>query len=74
MNISSAIINSDNSGIASMGTDQIIDLFSLEGGKEKEKVKTGGKAIEGLSALWDEGEYDDLEVDDFLLNLKNRRT
>lgn len=85
MNISSAIINSENAGIASMGTDQIIDLFSVDsggdasgaGGDEKKTAlagKVGAKdAIANLGQLWDEGEYEDLQVDDFLKNVQARR-
>jgi TATA-binding protein-associated factor len=82
LNISSAIINNENAGIASMGTDQIIDLFSLEGkgdeeSKKKESTSTGKvgakDVLEGLDQLWDEKEYDDLQVDDFLKNIQSRR-
>lgn len=69
MNISSAIINNENAGMASMETSQIIDLFSLEGGDDKPREE-----VEGLSQLWEEAEYEDLQVDDFLKNLQDRRT
>jgi TATA-binding protein-associated factor len=83
MNISSAIINSENAGIASMGTDQIIDLFTVDSGDGKGEDKkqagnTAGKmgakdAIANLGQLWDENEYEDLQVDDFLKNIQSRR-
>lgn len=83
MNISSAIINSENAGIASMGTDQIIDLFSVDSGDgngEDKNVasqsagKIGAKdAIANLGQLWNEAEYEDLQVDDFLKNIQSRR-
>ena len=77
MNLSTSIINSDNSGIASMDTNQIFDLFSLENEEKSNKPinqKVGSKeAIEGLEQLWDEDQYDDLEVNDFLQDLKSRR-
>jgi hypothetical protein len=63
-----------------MGTDQIIDLFSLEAGEVQGKKDTSADAgtskdvIEGLDQLWDEAEYDDLQVDDFLNNIKSRRS
>jgi hypothetical protein len=63
-----------------MGTDQIIDLFSLEAREEQGKKDTSADAgtskdvIEGLDQLWDEAEYDDLQVDDFLNNIKSRRS
>ncbi|KAJ3219778.1 TATA-binding protein-associated factor mot1 [Dinochytrium kinnereticum] len=81
LNIASSIINQDNAGLASMDTDQILDLFAL--GEEK-KGKEVGKAdddgsgkkatmkevLENLDGLWDEKQYDSLGVDDFLSNLK----
>jgi hypothetical protein len=61
-----------------MGTDQIMDLFSLDGGDQEKSSSVEGKVgtkeiLESLDQLWDEAEYDDLEVDDFLANLKSRR-
>lgn len=65
-----------------MGTDQIIDLFSVDSGIEGDKPekaaasngKMGAKdVIENLGQLWDEAEYEDLKVDDFLNNIKSRR-
>nr|KAJ3419461.1 TATA-binding protein-associated factor mot1 [Polyrhizophydium stewartii] len=92
LNIASSVINQDNSGIASMDTSQILDLFTLEGdsrssgggggggggggaGASGGAAKTDGKvsakkALEGLDALWDESQYDDMNVDDFLKKLK----
>ncbi|KAJ3309940.1 btaf1 RNA polymerase II, B-TFIID transcription factor-associated, 170kDa [Boothiomyces sp. JEL0838] len=77
LNLSSSIITSDNAGIASMDTNQIFDLFSLEGEEKPQKnanQKVSSKeAIEGLEQLWSEDQYDDLAVDDFLQDLKSRR-
>lgn len=79
LNLSSSIINSDNSGIQSMDTNQILDLFSLEGEAQDEKnddlshQMTRKEAVESLGKLWDENEYDDLAVDDFLSNLKMKK-
>jgi hypothetical protein len=60
-----------------MDTDQIFDLFNLDGDdktkSEKLKTKLSSKeAIEGLDKLWDEEEYEDLAVDEFLNNLKKK--
>ncbi|KAI8898633.1 SNF2 family N-terminal domain-containing protein [Globomyces pollinis-pini] len=79
MNLSSSIINSDNSGISSMDTSQIIDLFSLESKDKDKKVKSNAKlsskeALESLDQLWDEDQYDDLAVDDFLQGLQSRKS
>lgn len=61
-----------------MGTDQIIDLFSLEADDQAKtdpsaKAGTSKDVIEGLDQLWDEAEYEDLQVDDFLKNIRSRR-
>ena len=62
-----------------MDTTQILDLFALEGdGQDEKKVDetqqmTSKEAMENLSKLWDEKEYDDLGVDDFLSNLKVKK-
>jgi hypothetical protein len=58
-----------------MDTDQILDLFSLESSSNDEKRKSTGKmgakeAMESLGQLWDESEYDDLQVDEFLSGLR----
>jgi hypothetical protein len=59
-----------------MDTDQILDLFSLEGkdtntkGANSDRAMTSKEAIENLGKLWDEDQYDDLAVDDFLSSLK----
>ncbi|KAI9209494.1 uncharacterized protein BJ171DRAFT_487176 [Polychytrium aggregatum] len=87
LNIASSVINQDNSGLRSMDTDQILDLFSLDGGaggdvggggaldqgrgaKKKEGKMTAKEIVEGLENLWDEKQYEDLELDEFLKNLK----
>jgi hypothetical protein len=58
-----------------MDTDQILDLFSLEGNSKEVAKKSTGKmgakeAMESLGQLWDESEYDDLQVDEFLTGLR----
>ena len=59
-----------------MNSEQILDLFSVGPGKEEEvekpkadKVATSKEVIQNLEALWDEKEYDDFEVDEFLKGL-----
>ncbi|KAJ3196679.1 btaf1 RNA polymerase II, B-TFIID transcription factor-associated, 170kDa [Irineochytrium annulatum] len=80
MNIASSIINADNAGIESMDTDQILDLFSVGGDQgrsvkpvavdEGEKKVGMKEVLENLGGLWDEKQYDSLEINDFLANLK----
>lgn len=83
MNIASTIVNQQNSGLATMETDQILDLFSV--GDEKAKtstkedggvdsqgniIKRGQKSVfDDLDALHDEGEYADFDVDTFVQSL-----
>ncbi|KAJ3393095.1 btaf1 RNA polymerase II, B-TFIID transcription factor-associated, 170kDa [Entophlyctis sp. JEL0112] len=71
LNIASSIINADNTGIESMDTKEILDLFSLgdqaKGGKsgddgagDSNKKATTKEILEGLGALWDEKQYEDM--------------
>ena len=80
MNIASSVINQENTGLKSMDTDQILDLFHVsavtEDSSKKKSVesKRTGKAttkevLENLEALWDESQYDDMGVDSFLQRL-----
>ena len=78
-------MNSENANISTMGTEQIVDLFSIDSSDgsgraedKKDASQTTGKvnakdAVANLSQLWDEAEYEDLQVDDFLKNLQSRR-
>ena len=57
-----------------MDTNQIMDLFSLGNDEPSEKVPASGKAtakqvLQGLDALWDESQYDDMQTE-FLRDLK----
>jgi TATA-binding protein-associated factor len=82
LNIASSVINQDNTGLGSMDTDQILDLFSIgggEGGDDKKKDEAGGETkkasmkevLEGLDQLWDEKQYESFEnVQDFVNSLK----
>ena len=64
------VISSDNASMSSMATEQIVDLFSLEGdetsnkkkkapsGEDGQKLAGGIKAmLDSMPSLWDEGEY-----------------
>ncbi|XP_022080347.1 TATA-binding protein-associated factor 172-like isoform X2 [Acanthaster planci] len=74
MNIANTVITQDNSSLQSMGTDQLLDLFSLDqkrpGGFEESKQEasssfagskakqTASSVLQGLSELWDEKQYE----------------
>ena len=72
------MISQENASLASMGTDQLLDLFSLENkGPDKKKnpdgtPQTGMKAIlENLEELWDESQYEsEYDMDNFMKALQ----
>lgn len=78
LSIASSIINQDNSGLSSMNSDQILDLFSFgvndnggsygKIGEVKKKLSTK-QVMEGMDDLWKADEYEDLEMDGFLSRL-----
>jgi TATA-binding protein-associated factor len=82
LNIANTIVNQQNSGLQSMDTDQILDLFSVPGGTGEEKPKkdmegeiakrVGPKAVlDNLESLWDEKQYEEeYNIDNFISNLK----
>lgn len=86
LNIASTVINQQNSGLSSMDTDQLLDLFNVdesvaasEPAAAEDAVgldATGalGKknpALADLGELWDEGEYtEEYNLDNFIQSLK----
>ncbi|KAJ3128607.1 btaf1 RNA polymerase II, B-TFIID transcription factor-associated, 170kDa [Physocladia obscura] len=79
LNIASSIINADNAGIESMDTKQILDLFLLGGegkvtttdSEDPNKKATTKEILEGLGALWDEKQYEDMtNMSEFMNGLK----
>lgn len=79
LNIANTIVNQENSGLASMATDQLLDLFSTEGHhaeSSSQKANSvnpskGLKAmLQDMTALWDESEYEtEYNVTNFLASL-----
>ncbi|EGD76870.1 BTAF1 protein [Salpingoeca rosetta] len=74
LNMANTIVSKDNSSLASMGTDQVLDLFTLsekpqegEGGAEGEDgtaaASGGGSSSSGLRAILEEAEKLDEDVD-----------
>jgi TATA-binding protein-associated factor len=75
LNIASSVVNQQNAALATMNTDQILNLFDVKSsdsgtGKagniedavdaEGNPVKKGSKnVLEDLSELWDEREYEE---------------
>mgnify|MGYP001795046202 CR=1 FL=1 len=74
LNIANTIVNQENSGLTSMATDQLLDLFSVDAHGD---LPTGAQPSKGLKAmlqdmteLWDESDYDtEYNVENFLATL-----
>uniref|UniRef100_A0A8C7FVY5 B-TFIID TATA-box binding protein associated factor 1 n=1 Tax=Oncorhynchus kisutch TaxID=8019 RepID=A0A8C7FVY5_ONCKI len=78
MNIANAVISQENASLQSMGTDQLLNLFTLDkDGKDDkgELSSSGGKAsiknvLDGLGDLWDQLQYDtEYNLDSFMHTL-----
>jgi TATA-binding protein-associated factor len=83
MTIANTIISQDNSSLQTMGTDQLLDLFSLDDkAKGQQIAPSGGSSdqgkresiksiLENLGDLWDEKEYEsEYNLDNFIKSLK----
>jgi TATA-binding protein-associated factor len=83
MTIANTVISQDNSSLQSMGTNQLLDLFTLDENKKGKNAaaassnesgeKEGVKAmVEGLEELWDEKQYEDeYNLDNFMSSLSS---
>ena len=83
MNIASTVVNQQNSGLATMETDQILDLFNVGSEAEEKKstdqtgldsqgnvIKKGQKSVfDDLEELHNETEYDEFNLDSFVQTL-----
>uniref|UniRef100_A0A8C7V465 BTAF1 RNA polymerase II, B-TFIID transcription factor-associated n=1 Tax=Oncorhynchus mykiss TaxID=8022 RepID=A0A8C7V465_ONCMY len=77
MNIANAVISQENASLQSMGTDQLLNLFTLDkdGKDDKGELSSGGKAsiknvLDGLGDLWDQLQYDtEYNLDSFMHTL-----
>ncbi|KAJ2111390.1 TATA-binding protein-associated factor mot1, partial [Coemansia sp. RSA 922] len=80
LHMANTIVNQQNSSLASMNTDQLLDLFNVSAPKTNTAPSTdtsvGGsksiaKAIEGLEDLWDSSQYEDeFNLDGFITSLQ----
>uniref|UniRef100_A0A3Q2QZV1 BTAF1 RNA polymerase II, B-TFIID transcription factor-associated n=1 Tax=Fundulus heteroclitus TaxID=8078 RepID=A0A3Q2QZV1_FUNHE len=76
MSIANTIINQENSSLQSMGTDQLLNLFTLDtddkGDRGEQSSSSSGKAsiksvLDGLGELWDQQQYDsEYNLDSFM--------
>ena len=79
LNIANTIVNNENASLTTMGTDQLLDLFTLEHQNEKDAT-AGASPSKGLKAMlqnmteeWDESEYDnEYDVTHFLASLAKK--
>ncbi|XP_029553933.1 TATA-binding protein-associated factor 172 [Salmo trutta] len=77
MNIANAVISQENASLQSMGTDQLLNLFTLDkdGKDDKGESSSGGKpsiknVLDGLGDLWDQQQYDtEYNLDSFMHTL-----
>ncbi|KAJ2722375.1 TATA-binding protein-associated factor mot1 [Coemansia sp. Benny D115] len=79
LHMANTIVNQQNSGLASMNTDQLLDLFDVSPPKTKKSKdedaggsqKSMAKALEGLEELWDTSQYEDeYNLDNFISSLQ----
>uniref|UniRef100_A0A671UYF7 B-TFIID TATA-box binding protein associated factor 1 n=1 Tax=Sparus aurata TaxID=8175 RepID=A0A671UYF7_SPAAU len=75
MSIANTVISQDNASMQSMGTDQLLNLFTLDK-KGEQSPSTSGKAsmksvLDGLGELWDQQQYDtEYNLDNFMHSLQ----
>src|SRR5690606_19178783 len=87
LDVASTVVNQQNAGLATMETDQLLDLFNIgdmpdmgeagKAGNEEDAVDVDGNVIkkgqkgvlEDLGELWDETQYDEYDLDNFIKGL-----
>ncbi|XP_066534947.1 TATA-binding protein-associated factor 172 isoform X2 [Hoplias malabaricus] len=78
MSIANTVISQENSSLQSMGTDQLLNLFTLDKDDKAERsdmASSSGKAsmksvLDGLGELWDQQQYEaEYNLDSFMLSL-----
>lgn len=80
MSIANTVISQENASLQSMGTDQLLNLFTLDKDEKCDKseasASTSGKSsmksvLDGLGELWDQQQYDtEYNLDSFMHSLK----
>lgn len=72
LNIASSVVTQQNSGLGSMNTGEVLDLFKVSADDDTKKPKKDAsglsmsKVLEGLEDLPPEDEYAELSLDNFL--------
>lgn len=70
LNVANTVISEDNSSLQTMGTSNLLDLFSLDEAKDRESASkrdvTAGREcnavkniIDNLPDLWEESQYEE---------------
>uniref|UniRef100_A0A3Q3JAF2 BTAF1 RNA polymerase II, B-TFIID transcription factor-associated n=1 Tax=Monopterus albus TaxID=43700 RepID=A0A3Q3JAF2_MONAL len=77
MSIANTVISQENASLQSMGTNQLLNLFTLDKGEKGEQSSsTSGKAsmksvLDSLGELWDQQQYDmEYNLDSFMHSLQ----
>ncbi|KAJ8250406.1 hypothetical protein COCON_G00223280 [Conger conger] len=80
MNIANTVISQDNASLQSMGTEQLLNLFSLDKVEKGESSAAGGASgakasmksvLDGLGDLWDQQQYEtEYDLDSFMHSLQ----
>jgi len=77
MNIANTVVNADNRSLSSMGTEQLLDLFTLSSSQTDGRASssTAGRSAESvlgaMEELWDSRQYDsEYNLETFVQNLK----
>ncbi|XP_015108385.1 TATA-binding protein-associated factor 172 [Diachasma alloeum] len=83
LHTANTVISTENAALETMGTEQLLDLFSLDNGKERKASELGiprsitnvpglsKTVLEILPELWEQQQYDDeYDLDSFLSMLK----
>lgn len=81
--MANSVINQENTSLQNMGTDQLLDLFTLDNKGEKitshskseaskdTKLKGIKSVLENLPELWDTSQYEtEYDLSNFLKSLK----
>ncbi|XP_037872646.2 TATA-binding protein-associated factor 172 isoform X1 [Bombyx mori] len=53
------VISSENAAIETMGTDQLLDLFTLKPGRSHDQPAASRSVLEALPDLWDDKQYEE---------------
>lgn len=83
LSVANSVINQENTSLQNMGTDQLLDLFTLDNKGEKimlnsnsesskdTKLKGIKSVLENLPELWDTSQYEtEYDLSNFLQSLK----